>query len=84
MDGSPSCVFEARAVPDGSPPGWSSFSHDPECPADRLPGPGKTVERGRVDLTPLLTHRFSLDRIVDAYRLLGERRDSVLKVAIRP
>ena len=42
------------------------------------------IERGRVDLTPLLTHRISLDRIVDAYRLFGERRDGVLKVAISP
>ncbi len=42
------------------------------------------VRRGRVDLTPLLTHRFPLDRIVDAYALFGERRDGVLKVAITP
>jgi threonine dehydrogenase-like Zn-dependent dehydrogenase len=42
------------------------------------------IERGRVDLTPLLTHRVSLDRIVDAYRLFGERRDGVLKVAVSP
>ena len=42
------------------------------------------IEHGRIDLTPLLTHRFSLDRIVDAYRLFGERGDGVLKVAIRP
>ena len=42
------------------------------------------VRRGRVDLTPLLTHRFPLDRIADAYALFGERRDGVLKVAITP
>jgi len=42
------------------------------------------VEHGRVDLTPLLTHRFSLDRIVEGYRLFGERREGVLKVAVRP
>jgi threonine dehydrogenase-like Zn-dependent dehydrogenase len=40
------------------------------------------VRRGRIDLTPLLTHRFPLDRIADAYALFGERRDGVLKVAI--
>jgi alcohol dehydrogenase len=39
---------------------------------------------GRVDLTPLLTHTFSLDRIGEAYDLFGSRRDGVLKVAIRP
>ena len=42
------------------------------------------VEGGRVDLTPLLTHTIPLDRIVEAYALFGERRDGVLKVAIKP
>jgi threonine dehydrogenase-like Zn-dependent dehydrogenase len=44
----------------------------------------EVVRRGRVDLTPLLTHTFPLDRIVEAYSLFGERREGVLKVAIRP
>lgn len=44
----------------------------------------ETVRHGRLDLTPLLTHTFPLDRIVEAYQLFGERRDGVLKVAIRP
>ena len=44
----------------------------------------ETVRHGRVDLTPLLTHTFSLDRITEAYSLFGERADGVLKVAIRP
>lgn len=38
----------------------------------------------RIDLTPLLTHSFSLDKILDAYDLFGKQRDGVLKVAIRP
>src|SRR5215213_73173 len=38
----------------------------------------------RVDLTPLLTHSFSLDNIGEAYDLFGERLDGVMKVAIRP
>jgi alcohol dehydrogenase len=42
------------------------------------------VRHGRVDLTPLLTHTFSLDQIAEAYDLFGERLDGVLKVAIRP
>ncbi len=37
-----------------------------------------------VDLTPLLTHSFSLEEITDAYALFSEQRDAVLKVAIRP
>jgi alcohol dehydrogenase len=42
------------------------------------------VRHGRVDLTPLLTHTFSLAEIVEGYKLFGERSDGVLKVAIRP
>jgi len=42
------------------------------------------VQSGRFDPLPLITHRFSLDDIVEAYQLFGERRDGVLKVAIRP
>lgn len=43
-----------------------------------------TVQAGRVDLTPLLTHRFALKDIRDAYELFGQRADGVIKVAIRP
>jgi len=42
------------------------------------------VLHGRVNLEPLLTHRFRLADIVDAYALFGERRDGVLKIAIQP
>src|SRR5579863_3955178 len=42
------------------------------------------VRHGRVDLRPLLTHSFPLDRITEAYQLFGERRDGVIKVAIKP
>jgi len=42
------------------------------------------VASGRVDLKPLVTHRFTLDRIEEAYELFGHQRDGVLKVAITP
>ena len=42
------------------------------------------VQHGRLDLRPLLTHRFALKDIAEAYRLFGERRDGVMKVAITP
>ena len=42
------------------------------------------VASGRVDLTPLVTHRFPLDRIEEAYDLFSHQRDGVLKVAITP
>lgn len=37
----------------------------------------------RIDLTPLLTHTFSLDQIAEAYRFFGAREDGVIKVAIK-
>jgi threonine dehydrogenase-like Zn-dependent dehydrogenase len=42
------------------------------------------VEFGRVDLKPLVTHRFELDQIEEAYDLFSHQRDGVLKVAIAP
>lgn len=42
------------------------------------------VASGRVDLKPLVTHRFTLDQIEAAYELFGHQRDGVLKVAITP
>jgi len=38
----------------------------------------------RVDLTPLITHRYSLAEIVEAYELFSQQQDGVLKVAIEP
>lgn len=40
------------------------------------------VASGRVDLRPLVTHRFSLDQIQEAYDLFANQRENVLKVAI--
>ena len=56
------------------------------CPGgkERMRRLMETVRYGRVDLTPLLTHTFSLDEITEGYELFGERRDGVLKVAIKP
>lgn len=45
---------------------------------------GEYVRHGRLNLTPLLTHKFPLDRITEAYKLFGERREGVIKVAITP
>jgi alcohol dehydrogenase len=44
----------------------------------------KVVEAGRFDPLPLITHRFSLDQIGEAYRIFSNRLDGVLKVAIKP
>jgi alcohol dehydrogenase len=42
------------------------------------------VQAGRFDPLPLLTHRFALADIGEAYRIFSNRLDGVLKVAIKP
>jgi len=42
------------------------------------------VSSGRIDLKPLVTHRFKLDDIEAAYELFANQRDGVMKVAITP
>jgi alcohol dehydrogenase len=56
------------------------------CPGgkERMRRLMELVRQGRLDLTPLLTHTFPLDRITEAYQLFGERREGVIKIAIRP
>jgi threonine dehydrogenase-like Zn-dependent dehydrogenase len=56
------------------------------CPGgkERMRRLMEVVHRGRVDLTPLLTHTFKLDDISAAYDLFGERLDGVMKVAVKP
>src|SRR6188508_2624625 len=56
------------------------------CPGgkERMGRLMRMVETGRFDPTPLITHRFALEDIGEAYRVFSNRLDSVLKVAIRP
>lgn len=42
------------------------------------------IEQGKIDTTPLITHRYPLSRIAEAYDLFEHHRDGVLKVAIYP
>jgi alcohol dehydrogenase len=42
------------------------------------------IDSGRVDLSPMATHRFSPDRLEEACRLFANQRDAVLKVALTP
>ena len=42
------------------------------------------IAQGKLDTTPLITHTYPLDRIQEAYELFEQRRDGVIKVAIRP
>ena len=56
------------------------------CPGgkERMRRLMELVRHGRLDLRPLLTHTFPLDQITEAYKLFGERRGGVIKVAVRP
>ncbi|MEO6387422.1 MAG: NAD(P)-dependent alcohol dehydrogenase [Croceibacterium sp.] len=54
------------------------------CPGgkERMQRLMAVIASGRVDLTAMVTHRFTLDHIEDAYALFSHQRDGVLKVAI--
>ncbi len=56
------------------------------CPGgkERMERLMRVVQSGRFDPTPLITHRFELDEIAEAYRVFSNRLDGVLKVAIQP
>ena len=40
------------------------------------------IEKGLIDTTPLITHRFPLSEIDEAYRIFENREDGVIKVAV--
>lgn len=42
------------------------------------------VQHDRVDLTPLLTHHFTLEQLPEAFELFSRQADGVMKVAIHP
>ena len=56
------------------------------CPGgkERMRRLMEMVLHKRLDLTSLITHRFKLEQITDAYELFAEHRDGVLKIAIQP
>jgi threonine dehydrogenase-like Zn-dependent dehydrogenase len=56
------------------------------CPGgkERMKRLMAVIESGRVDLSAMVTHRFSLDRIEQAYELFASQGDGVLKIAITP
>ena len=56
------------------------------CPGgkERMRRLMEMVAHERVDLTPLVTHRFALDDIEEAFDLFSHQRGGVLKVALHP
>ena len=44
----------------------------------------KLIEEGKIDTTPLITHRVRLKDIEEAYRIFENRLDDVIKIAVMP
>ena len=42
----------------------------------------RLIGEGKIDTTPLITHRFPLNEIGEAYRIFENRLDGVIKVAV--
>ena len=41
------------------------------------------IEQGLIDTTPLITHRYSLEDIEEAYRVFENKVDGVIKIAVK-
>jgi threonine dehydrogenase-like Zn-dependent dehydrogenase len=56
------------------------------CPGgkERMNALMRLVRTGRLDVSKLISHRFTLDQIEEAYDLFANQRDGVVKVAITP
>ena len=44
----------------------------------------RLIEQGKIDTTPLITHRCTLAGIKEGYRIFENRLDGVIKVAVTP
>lgn len=44
----------------------------------------KLIEEKKIDTTPLITHTFPLNEIEKAYDIFENRKDHVIKIAVRP
>lgn len=42
------------------------------------------IEADKIDTTPLITHRFKLEDIEEAYRIFENKLDGVIKIAVTP
>ena len=42
----------------------------------------RLIEEGKIDTTPLITHRFPLNEIEEAYRIFENKLEGVMKVAV--
>ena len=54
------------------------------CPggAERMKRLLRLIEQGRVDPTPMTTHRFSFDEVEHAFTLMKTKSDGIIKPLI--
>ena len=51
------------------------------CKCDKIL---RLIAEGKIDTTPLITHRYPLSRMREAYSLFEQRRENVIKIAVYP
>ena len=44
----------------------------------------RLIAEGRLDTTCLITHRFTLDQVMEAYDIFENKKEHVMKIAVKP
>ena len=44
----------------------------------------RLIAEGRLDTTCMITHRFTLDQVMEAYDIFENKKEHVMKIAVRP
>lgn len=60
----------------------NAHERDPRIYIEGMRAAVDAVQRGTLDLAPVLTHRLALDRIDDAFRLLEDRPEGFVKAEV--
>lgn len=55
------------------------IAHKDGCDCDEILS---LIEQGKIDTTPLITHRFALKDIEKAYEIFENKLDGVIKIAV--
>jgi threonine dehydrogenase-like Zn-dependent dehydrogenase len=62
----------------------NAHERDPAIYAEGMRLAVQAVVEGRLDLAPLVTHRFPLDRLADAFQAMRDRPDGFMKAWVAP